>query len=142
MKVGLASDHKGFPLKKEIENYLLMKGYNIVDFGTDSEQSVDYPIYAFKLANAVKEKKVDVGIITCGTGIGVSIACNRIKNVRCARITNVEDAKMSRLHNDANILAMGKLPIDLTKNIVDTFLTTNFTNEERHIRRIEMLDNI
>lgn len=140
MIIGIANDHRGVKRKKEIVNFLEKKGYEIVDFGTNTEESVDYPKFAFELGENISNKKIDMGILLCGTGIGMSIAVNKVKDVRCARIDSIKDAKITREHNDANVLAISsELNIFKTKRIVDTFLTTSFSNEERHIKRIEMI---
>lgn len=142
MIIGIANDHRGVKRKKEIVNFLEKKGYEIVDFGTNTEESVDYPKLAFELGENISNKKIDMGILLCGTGIGMSIAVNKVKDVRCARIDSIKDAKITREHNDANVLAISsELNIFKTKRIVDTFLTTSFSNEERHIKRIEMISN-
>ena len=142
MKIGIATDHHGVGLKQELTNYLTKLGYNVVNYGPDTTDPVDYPIYAFKLGEAVRDKIVDYGIVICNTGIGVSIACNKVKGIRCAKVNDEWEAKMTRLDNDANVLALGsKLPIDKIYNIIRTFLETAPSNEERHIRRTEMINN-
>ena len=137
MKIGIASDHRGYQLKQKLLNEL---NYEIIDYGTISEESTDYPIYAFKVGEAIKNKKIDLGILICGSGIGMSIACNKVKTVRCALVNNVEDAKLCRLHNNANVIALSATNSNY-KEIIDTFLTTKFSKEERHIKRVEMIDN-
>ena len=131
--IGIASDHGGYLLKEKIKEEL--KEFNFKDFGTNSTDSVDYPLYAFKLGEAVANNDVKLGIVICTTGIGISIACNKVKGVRCAKVANIDEAKMSRLHNDANVIALNS-KVDSPIEIVRTFLTTEFLNEERHIRRI------
>lgn len=141
MKIGIAADHHGVKIKKNIKDYLEKKGYEVIDFGPDTLESVDYPEYAFKVGNALKEE-VEMGILICGTGIGMSIAANKINGVRCALIHNVKEAKLARLHNNANCLALGSsISMFKIKGIVDAFVKTNFSNEERHARRIEMINN-
>lgn len=139
MNIGIASDHRGFNLKQKLTNYLKELGYNIIDYGTNSIESVDYPIYAFKVGEAIKDKNIDYGILICGTGIGMSIACNKIKGVRCAKVTTNEEAILSREHNNANVIAIDENTVDF--NIVLSFLKTEFKNEEKHQRRVEMIDN-
>lgn len=140
MIIGIASDHRGYELKKEIINYLESNEVEVVNFGTDSTDSVDYPVYAFKLSTAVVDKKVDFGIVICGTGIGISIACNKVKGIRCAKVSNVEEAMHTRLDNDANVLALhGDMTLEEAKNIVDTFINTQFSNLEKHKKRIKMI---
>lgn len=138
--IGIASDHGGFKLKQEMITYLKELGYNIIDYGTMVEESVDYPEYAFKVGEAIQNKGINFGIIICTTGIGMSIACNKVVGVRCAKVDNVEEAKLTRLHNDSNVLALSASNKQV-KEIVKTFLETNFSNEERHIRRINMIKN-
>ena len=140
MKLGLASDHRGFKLKEKLKEYIIKKGYEVEDFGTDSLESVDYPEYGFKLGEAVRDKKVDLGIAICGTGIGISIACNKVKGVRCARIMNAKEAKITKIHNRANIVALNeKMPLFVAKDIVDEFIKTEYTDEERFERRLKQI---
>ena len=105
MKVGIASDHRGYKLKEKLKGYLLKKGYEGLDLGTNSTESVDYPDFGIALGEKVRDKEVEFGIAICGTGIGISIACNKVKGIRCARVTNSRDAKETRSHNNANIVA-------------------------------------
>ena len=140
MKIGIASDHRGYELKGKLIKYLSNKNFQIFDFGTNSKESVDYPKYAFKLGEGVVNGVVDFGIAICGTGIGISIACNKVKGIRCAKVSTSNEAKMTRLHNDANILALnGDMPLYRAKDIVDAFFSTNFSNEEKHINRIKQI---
>lgn len=141
-KIGLASDHRGYKLKQKLTNYLNKKGYTVIDYGCDDESSHDYPEYGFKLGEAIRDQKVEKGIAICGSGIGISIACNKVKNVRCAKVSTPKEAKYTRLDNDANAIALnGGMPLYKAKDIVDVFLKTNFSNEERHKKRIEMVNN-
>ncbi len=141
-KIGLASDHRGYMLKQKITKYLNTKGYTIIDYGCDNKNSTDYPEYGFKLGKAVAKGEVEKGIAICGSGIGISIACNKVKGVRCAKVVNVKEAKYTRTDNDANIIALnGNMPTYRAKDIIDVFLKTPFSNEERHKKRIEMLNN-
>lgn len=141
MKIGIGSDHKGYMLKNKLISYLKEKGYDVVDYGTDSEQSVDYPVYAFKVGESVRAKNTDLGILICGTGIGMSIACNKVKGIRCAKVDNKEEAYLTRFHNNSNVMALSsKLSFSKIKKIAFTYIETPFSNEERHIRRIEMID--
>lgn len=140
MKIGLASDHRGFDLKNTLINYLKKKNFEIVDYGTNSTESVDYPKFAFTLGEAIINKEVDFGIVICGTGIGISIACNKVKGIRCAKVDNAKEAKHTREDNDANILALnGAMPVYRAKDIVDVFFSTDFSNLEKHIRRINQI---
>ncbi|MBR3229420.1 MAG: RpiB/LacA/LacB family sugar-phosphate isomerase [Bacilli bacterium] len=141
-KIGLASDHRGYDLKQKLTNYLNEKGYNVIDYGCNDKNKHDYPKYAFKLGEAIRDKKVEKGIAICGSGIGISIACNKVKKVRCAKVNTKEEAKYTRLDNDANIIALnGDMELYKAQDIVDTFLNTPFSNEERHIKRIKMVDD-
>ena len=116
------------------------KGYNIIDYGTDSDDSVDYPDYAFKLGKRLQTKDIDLGIAICGTGIGMDIALNKVKGIRCAKASNEEEAILARSHNDANALALSaKISSDIAKDIVDKFINTNFSNDKRHIERIQKI---
>ncbi|SET09225.1 ribose 5-phosphate isomerase B [[Clostridium] polysaccharolyticum] len=140
--IGIGCDHGGYALKQEIIKYLEEKKVPYKDFGCDSEQSVDYPVYAKKVANAVLDGTCEKGILICGTGIGISITANKIKGIRCALCHDCFSAQATREHNDANILAMGGRIVGpgLAVKIVDTFLNTAFSNDERHIRRINMIE--
>ena len=139
MKIGIASDHRGVFLKEKIKNYL-SDNYNIIDYGTNSIESVDYPIYAYKIGEAIRDKQIDLGILICGTGIGMSIACNKVKGVRCAKVNNNDEAFFAKSHNNANVIALSE-KITNYREILDTFLTTDFSSEEKHHRRVEMIDN-
>lgn len=142
MKIGLASDHRGYPLKEKIKKYLLKKGYKIEDYGTNSNESVDYTDYAFRIGEAVVNTDVDFGIVICGTGIGISIACNKVKGIRCAKVDTVRQAKLTRIDNDANILSLdGSTSTYKALDIVDAFLKNSFSNLEKHSRRLEKLKN-
>lgn len=141
MKIAIGCDHAGYPLKVAVEDKLLREGYGVMDVGTESTESVDYPIYGKSVGRAVASGLADRGIVICGSGIGISIAANKVKGVRCALCTSVEMAEMSRRHNDANVLAMGARMIeqDLAFKIVDKWLETDFEGG-KHLRRINMLD--
>ncbi len=141
MRIGIGNDHRGYELKKEIVEYLLELGYEVKNYGSDSTEPVDYPIYAFKVGEAIKNKEIDMGILICRTGIGMSIACNKVKNVRCAKVDNVEEAALTRLDNDSNVIAISYVKnITEIKEILKTFLEMKFSEEERHIRRIKLID--
>lgn len=134
MKLGIASDHRGYNLKEQIKPYL--KNFDVIDYGTDSIESTDYPDYAFKLGEAVASKEVDYGIAICGSGIGISIACNKVKGIRCAKVNDVEDARVTRIDNDANIIAFSeKNSLQEALNMISTFINTPCSMEEKHIRR-------
>ena len=141
MKIGFASDHRGYALKQQLMKEL-SKEYDVVDYGTYSEEPTDYPDYAFILGESVASKQVSFGVAICGSGIGISIACNKVLGVRCAKVSNAEEAKITRIDNDANIVALSEKNTLLDAlNIVKTFIETPFSNEERHIRRIEKIEN-
>ena len=137
MKIGIASDHRGYELKQKIIKD--MKGIEFVDFGTNSDKSVDYPDYAFKLCTGIN-KKVDLGIAICGSGIGISIACNKVKGIRCARVTTIKDVKVTKKDNNANVIAFSSdVNYDKVKRMIEEFINTPFSNEERHIKRINKI---
>ncbi|WP_394924404.1 ribose 5-phosphate isomerase B [uncultured Robinsoniella sp.] len=140
--LGIGCDHGGYTLKLEIMEHLKKRGIEYKDFGCDSEAAVDYPVYARAVANAVVNGECDNGILICGTGIGISIAANKIKGIRAALCSDCFSAEATRLHNDANILAMGARVVGpgLALKIVDTFLDTPFSEEERHKNRISLIE--
>lgn len=143
MKIAVAGDHGGFKLKEQIKEYLKLRDIEVIDLGTDSEESVDYPLFGKACAEAVARGDADRGIVCCGTGIGISIAANKVKGVRCALCTDVHMAEMARKHNDANILAMGgrtTSPEDALK-ITGVWLDTEFEGG-RHQRRIDILNDM
>lgn len=142
MKIGIANDHHGVQINKELTKFLIDLGYDVINYGPTTEESVDYPVYVFKVGEAVRDNIIDFGIVICNTGIGVSIACNKVKKVRCAKVNDEWEAKLTREHNNANVIALGsRIPMDQMKQIVKIFLETPFSNEERHIRRNNMIDN-
>ena len=135
MVIGFASDHRGYKLKEELKASLKNK-YEIRDFGTDSDISTDYPDYAFKLGEAVRDKKVDYGVAICGSGIGISIACNKVKGIRCAKVSNSSEARITRIDNDSNIIAFGEtVPFKEAIEMIEMFINTPCSMEEKHIRR-------
>lgn len=142
MKISIANDHNGVLIKNIIKEYLENLGYEVIDFGSNDNMSVDYPNLAFKVGKSVASKDTDLGILICGTGIGMSIACNKVRGIRCAKVSNVEEAKLSKQHNNANVIALSShLSNTEIKEIVKTFVETDFSNEERHIRRNGLIDN-
>ena len=140
--VGIACDHAGFALKQFVKQYLEEKNIPYKDYGTYSDASCDYPVYGRAVAKAVAAGECQLGILTCGTGIGISITANKVPGVRAALCSDCFSAEATRLHNNANILALGArvLGEGLALKIVDTFLDTPFSNDERHIRRISMIE--
>lgn len=140
--IAIACDHGGYELKQEIMAYLESKNLEYKDFGCDSTEAVDYPIYARKVANSIVSGECEKGILICGTGIGISISANKVKGIRAALCHDCFSAEATRLHNDANIVAMGARVVGpgLAIKIVDTFLNTPFSGDERHIRRISLIE--
>lgn len=141
----MAADHGGYELKEELKSYLkeTRPEIKIVDLGTNSTDPVDYPIYGKAAGEAVASKKADLGIVCCGTGIGISMAANKVKGVRCGLVTSVEMAELTKKHNNANMIALGgrTTSIELAKEMVDSWLDNEFMGMH-HINRIEMLDNM
>ncbi len=144
MKIAIGSDHGGINLKPALIDYLKGKGHEFIDFGCYDNRSVDYTDYALEVAESVAKKECDLGILICGTGIGMSIAANKVKGIRCAHAHDVFSARMTRLHNDANVLAFGErvIGVGLMLDIVEAFISTEFSNDERHVRRIEKISQI
>lgn len=140
--IALGCDHGGYELKQEVIKYLEEKKLAYKDFGTYSKDSCDYPLYAKAVAKAVSEGECEQGILICGTGIGISIAANKVKGIRAALCHDCFSAEATRQHNNANILCMGGRIVGpgLAIKIVDTFLNTPFSNDERHIRRINLIE--
>ena len=140
MKITIGSDHGGYELKLQIIEHLKERGIEIHDAGCDSSASCDYPVYAKKVAAAIQNKEADLGILICGTGIGMSMAANKEDGIRAALCHDVFSAEATRSHNNANILCMGARVIGpgLAEMIVDTFIDTPFSNDERHVRRLSL----
>ncbi len=141
--IAIGNDHTGYEMKKAIIEYLEERGIEYKDFGCGDVNTSDYPEYAKAVGRAIQKKECEQGILICGTGIGISIAANKMKGIRCALCHDCFSAEATRLHNDANILAMGARVIGAGHaiKIVDTFLSTEFSGNERHIRRIKMLED-
>ena len=141
MKLAIACDHGALELKNAVKAHLEQKGYEVMDFGTHTADSCDYPEFAGAAAKAVAAGQCEKGIVLCTTGIGVSISANKVKGIRCALLSDVLSAKMTRLHNDTNMMAMGAGIVgkNLAMEIVDTWLGTEFSHEERHQRRIDKM---
>lgn len=142
MKIAIGSDHGGYKLKEAVKKYLLAQGHKVKDFGTYSEESCDYPDFAFKVAKAVAAKKFERGVLVCGSGVGVTIAANRFKRVRAVNAYDLYTAKQSREHGDANVLCLGgrRVKIKQALKFLDIWLKTPFSGNERHLRRINKLD--
>lgn len=140
MKISIATDHNGVEEKKQIIDYLKNKNIDVLDLSADNTPIDDYPDFAFRVANSVINNECNFGILLCGTGIGMSIAANKVKGIRCAHVSNVEEAYHTRVDNDANIIALSyKNDIDNIIRMIDKFIETPFSNEERHIRRINKI---
>ncbi len=141
MKIAVGCDHGGFALKTAVAAHLKGRGYEVLDMGTHSEESVDYPIYGRRTAEAVAGGEADLGIVCCGTGIGIGIAANKVKGIRCATVTSEYMAEMARRHNNANMLALGGriLEPEEALRFVDIWLDTEFEGG-RHQRRVDLLD--
>ena len=141
MKIAIGCDHGALELKNTLVAYLQNKGYEVCDFGTDTIDSCDYPDFAAAAAKAVACGACEKGIVLCTTGIGVSIAANKIKGIRCALLSDVMSARLTREHNDTNMMALGAAVVEqaLALQIVDTWLDTEFSHGERHQRRIDKL---
>ncbi len=140
--IAIGCDHGGVELKKEIIKYLEDKGYEYKDYGTYTSDSCDYPIYAKKVAHAIVDGECEKGILICGTGIGIGMTANKIKGIRAALCHDVFSAQATREHNDANIVTLGARVVGpgLAIMIVDTFLNTEFSNDERHVNRIRQME--
>ena len=143
MKIALGADHGGFELKEKVKKHLTEKGYEVLDLGTNSTESVDYPAYGHAVGHSINMKLADFGIVICGTGIGISIAANKVPGIRAALCTNTTMARLTREHNDANVLAMGGRIVGdvLALEMVDTFLTTEFQGG-RHEKRVKDIEHI
>ena len=140
MKIAMGNDHSAVEMKKDIKAYVEGKGFQVIDFGTDSTESCDYPIYGEKVGRAVVSGEADLGILICGTGVGISLAANKVKGVRACVCSEPFSAKLSRQHNNTNILAFGArvVGVELAKMIVDQWLEAEFEGG-RHQRRVDML---
>lgn len=143
MKIGIGNDHAAVAMKFEIVKYLEESGYEVVNFGTDTNDSCDYPVYGEKVARAVANGEVDRGILICGTGVGISLAANKVKGIRAAVCSESVTARFSRLHNDANILAFGAriVGVETAKDMVNVWLNTEFEGG-RHQRRVDLIMKI
>ncbi len=142
MIIAIGSDHGGYDLRMSVIKHLKERGDEVIDYGCPDKSSCDYPVYGKLVADAVASKKAERGIVICTTGIGISITANKVKGIRCALCSETYSAMLTRLHNDANVLALGAGFVGpmLANGIVDTFLDTNFSGEERHSRRIALIE--
>ncbi len=144
MKIGIGCDHGAFAYKKIIKEMLEQEGHEVHDYGTYSTASCDYPDFAYACAKSVSDGINERGIVICGTGIGVSITANKVKGIRCALCNDATSARLTREHNDANMLAMGQriIGVEVMKEIVNTWMKTPFSHDERHQRRIDKISAI
>lgn len=144
MKIAIGCDHGGFGVKPTILDYLKKSNIEYVDFGCNTSSSVDYIDYALPVCEAVVNGECDLGILICGTGIGMSITANKIKGIRCGHCTDTFSARMTRLHNNANVIALGEriTGAGLMVDIVDAFINTPFSNEARHANRVEKIKQV
>lgn len=143
MTLGFASDHRGFKLKKELIKYFKDNGYTIIDYGTNSEDSCDYPDFAYLLGKGILNHQVDYGVAICGSGIGISIALNKIKGIYCAKVSNRDEAFYTRCDNNTNCVSFGEqTDISEAISIVETFVSTKYSNLEKHNRRINKVMQI
>jgi ribose 5-phosphate isomerase B len=143
MKIAIGSDHAGFKYKERIKEFLTRQGHAVIDFGTDSEAPVDYPVFIRPVAEAVATGKAERGIVLGGSGNGEAITANRVRGIRCALCWNVESARLGRLHNNANLISLGErmITIEVALEIVRTWLGTPFEGG-RHQHRIELIDSV
>ncbi|MBQ6479069.1 MAG: ribose 5-phosphate isomerase B [Erysipelotrichaceae bacterium] len=144
MKVGIANDHSAVELKNSVLKHLQEKGYEVVNYGTDTTEAFDYPLAGSTISKAILNKEVDLGIAICGTGVGISIACNKHKGIRACCCSEATSARLTREHNNSNVICFGAriVSTELANDIVDAFLSTPFSNGERHNRRIQQLAEI
>lgn len=141
MTIAIATDHNGVNVKKEIIKFLKNRGYEILDLSEHNSSIDDYPDYAFVVGETVASKKADIGILLCGTGIGMSIAANKVKGIRCAHVTSTNEAILAKEHNNANIIALGinSNTVNEILKMIDLFLTSNFKFDDRHVRRVNKI---
>lgn len=144
MRIAVGCDHAAYDMKQAVMNHLQERGFEYKDFGTYDPTASDYPLVAKAVAQAVARGEYDRGIVMCGTGVGISIAANKVKGIRCALLSDTFSAKATRQHNDANMMAMGArvIGLGLAIEIVDAFLDTDFSGAERHQRRIDMITSM
>ena len=143
MRIGIASDHRGFKLKERLKKYFFKKNIEFIDYGTDSGVSVDYNDYALKVCDAINKNDIDYGILICGTGIGMSIMANKVKGIICAKVDNSREARLAREHNNANVISFSAdLMLLEAKDIVDSFLKASFIEEEKYIRRVDKIKEL
>lgn len=140
MKVAIATDHNGVEQKIDLIYFISSLGYEVVDYSKDNTPTDDYPDFAERVAKSVSNHETDLGILLCGTGIGMSIAANKVKGIRAAKVSNLDEARLCKEHNNANIMTLSyKEPIDILKAMIQVYLETPFSEEERHARRVEKI---
>lgn len=143
MTIGLTNDHRGVKAKQFLTEYLTELGYNVINYGTDSEEPADFPDYAKKLGEGILKKEVNLGIAICGTGIGMSIALNKMKGIYCAKVSTVSEASLSKAHNNANAMAISEeMDKETMIEVVKTFIETPFSNIDRYINRNNKIKDI
>ena len=143
MNIGITNDHRGLQVKQFLTEYLTTLGYNVIDYGTDSEEPADFPDYAKKLGTAIITNEVELGIAICGTGIGMSIALNKMKGVYCAKVSTQSESALCKAHNDANVIAISEeMDRELMKDVIKTFIETPFSNIDRYKTRNNKIKDI
>jgi len=143
MLIGITNDHRGVKAKQFLTEYLTLLGYNVIDYGTDTEEPADFPDYAKKLGLAIKNKEVELGIAICGTGIGMSIALNKMRDIYCAKVSTNSEAALSKSHNNANVIAISEeMDRELMKEVIKTFIETPFSNIDRYKIRNDKIKDI
>ena len=141
MKIALGNDHHGVDVKNRIISYLDKRNIEYINFGTDTKDSVDYIVYAKKVCKSIQNKECDLGILICGTGIGMSIAANKFKSIRCGKVNNKEEARLTKEHNMSNVMALSE-KIENLEEVLDAYLNTDYSKEERHKRRIREIKEV
>ncbi len=143
MVFGIASDHRGYKLKEKVKKYLQKKHIEFIDYGTNSQDSVDYNDYALKVCNAIRDGEVTNGILICGTGIGMSIMANKVNGIMCAKVDSAMESRLAKEHNNANVISFSAdLLLFEAKDIIDSYIKSEFLNTEKYIRRIEKIKDI
>jgi len=143
MNIGITNDHRGVEAKVFLTNYLVSLGYNVINYGTDSTESADFPDYAKKLGDAILKNEVKYGIAICGTGIGMSIALNKMKGIYCAKVSQISEASLAKAHNDANVIAISEeMDKNTMKEVAKTFIETPFSNIDRYVLRNNKIKDI
>lgn len=141
MKLFMGADHRGQALQAELKTKLIRKGYEVIESNVPKSNEDDYPDFAFDVCNHVLNEKCSLGILICGNGIGMSIAANKVRGIRCARVTNVDDAIQSKEHNGANVISFGGISIEQALEIIKAFIETPYPHEPRHLRRVTKIEN-